>query len=223
MQGSVLVLNSNFEPLNVCNLKRAIVLVYLGKAEVVKHHQDQQLHTLEGKMPSPSVLRLCHQVRRPRPELRLSRRAILARDNYTCQYCGHSSREMTIDHVVPRRLGGGAAWENLVASCKSCNSRKGDKHPQQVGMALRRKPVKPRFVPYISFTKYLSCLDNDGWREFLPAFPDPRPAPNGALSGAGNGAAFAATGSTPANGAGSLGNGAANRTREMSMAGASAE
>jgi len=175
MQGSVLVLNSNFEPLNVCNLKRAIVLVYLGKAEVLKHNQEHAVRSIESEFTPPSVLRLYHQVRRPRPELRLSRRAILARDNYTCQYCGQSSRDMTIDHVVPRRLGGGAAWDNLVASCKSCNSRKGDKHPAQVGLMLRRKPVKPRFVPYISFTKYLSCLDNETWREFLPSFPDPRP------------------------------------------------
>lgn len=176
MQGSVLVLNSNFEPLNVCNLKRAIVLVYLGKAEVLKTSQEEILHTMHGEVELPSVLRLYHQVRRPKPELRLSRRAILARDNYTCQYCGHSSRDMTIDHVLPRRLGGGQHWENLVASCKNCNSRKGDKHPSQAGLALRRKPVKPRFVPYISFTKYLSCMDNESWREFLPAFPDPRPS-----------------------------------------------
>jgi 5-methylcytosine-specific restriction endonuclease McrA len=175
MHGSVLVLNSNFEPLNVCNLKRAIVLVYLGKAEVLRAAEDRALHSTDGVVEPPSVLRLYHQVRRPKPELRLSRRAILARDNYTCQYCGHSSREMTIDHVVPRRLGGGAAWDNLVASCKSCNSRKGDKQPAQAGLALRRKPSKPRFVPYISFTKYLSCLDNEGWREYLPSFPDPRP------------------------------------------------
>ena len=175
MQGTVLVLNSNYEPLNVCNLKRAIVLVYLGKAEVVKAHDGNFVQTIEGSVHYPSVLRLHHQVRRPMPELRLSRRAILARDNYTCQYCGHSSREMTIDHVLPRRLGGGAAWDNLVASCKSCNARKGDKHPLHSGLTLRRKPVKPRFIPYISFTKYLSCLDNETWREFLPAFPDPRP------------------------------------------------
>ena len=174
MQGSVLVLNSTYEPLNVCNLRRAVVLVYLGKAEVLKTSTDHTLRTVEGVVEFPSVLRLYHQVRRPRPELRLSRRAIFARDNYTCQYCGQISREMTIDHVVPRRAGGAAAWDNLVASCKTCNSRKGDKHPSQAGLALRRKPTKPRFVPYISFTKYLSCLDNDGWREFLPAFPDPR-------------------------------------------------
>jgi 5-methylcytosine-specific restriction endonuclease McrA len=160
----------------MCNFKRAVTLVYLGKAEVVKTSRDHVMHAPELEMEIPSVLRLCHLVRRPKPVLRLSRRAILARDNYTCQYCGASTREMTIDHVIPRRLGGQAAWENLVASCKSCNSRKGDKHPWQVGLALRRKPTMPRFVPYISFTKYLSCLDNESWREFLPSYPDPRPA-----------------------------------------------
>nr|MDQ2733005.1 HNH endonuclease [Armatimonadota bacterium] len=86
MQGSVLVLNSNFEPLNVCNLKRAIVLVYLGKAEVLKTSEEHFLYTMDGAVELPSVLRPYHQVRRPKPELRLSRRAILARDNYTCQY-----------------------------------------------------------------------------------------------------------------------------------------
>ncbi|HEX2999542.1 MAG TPA: HNH endonuclease, partial [Armatimonadota bacterium] len=101
MDGQVLVLNQDYEPLNVCNLRRASVLVWLGKAEVL-HTDGCILATVNEKNVAPSVLRLCHQVRRPRPKLRLSRRSILARDNYTCQYCGATGKEMTIDHVIPR-------------------------------------------------------------------------------------------------------------------------
>jgi 5-methylcytosine-specific restriction endonuclease McrA len=170
MDGEVLVLNSDFEPLNVCNLRRALLLLHLGKAEVL-HAESRIVRTFGREWPSPSVLKLRHHVRRPVPQLRLSRRSIFARDEYECQYCGQSGRELTIDHVIPKRLGGKATWENLVACCRRCNAKKGDKVLHQTGMRLRREPRRPRYIPYISLAKYVAGQKNDVWRNYLPVIP----------------------------------------------------
>jgi len=175
MSQEVLVLNSDYEPLNVCNMRRAIVLLYLGKADVL-HPQDADhapVLTQDGEVvPAPSVVRLRYHVRRPLPELKLSRRSIFARDNYTCQYCGVQSRDLTIDHIVPKKLGGGLQWDNLVACCRRCNTRKGDKPLLHSGMRLARQPRRPRYVPYISLTKYINGAKNAVWRDYLPVFTD---------------------------------------------------
>lgn len=171
MDGEVLILNRDFEPLNICNLRRASVLLYLGKAEVL-HTDGRLISTLGGVTTAPSVLRLRHQVRRPRPRLRLSRRSILARDNYTCQYCGETGKEMTIDHIIPRRLGGRDTWDNLVACCRKCNGKKGDKHPHQVGMALVRQPRQPGFIPFVSLSKFVQGTHHEVWRQYLPIYPE---------------------------------------------------
>jgi 5-methylcytosine-specific restriction endonuclease McrA len=173
MNGEVLVLNSDYEPLNVCNLRRAIILVYLGKAEVL-HTSHHLVSSMSGDVHSPSVVKLRHHVKRPVPQLRLSRRGIFARDDYTCQYCGQSARELTIDHVVPKRLEGPSTWENLVCCCRRCNTKKGDKSLSQTGMKLRRAPRRPRYVPYISLTKYVAGAKNEIWRTYLPVVPDLR-------------------------------------------------
>ena len=171
MQNEVLVLNSNYEPLNVCNLRRAISLLLLGKAEVV-HHRDDPLVTVYGPVTAPSVLKMRYQVRRPMPVLRLSRHSVLARDNYTCQYCGQKGRELTIDHVVPRWVGGPHTWDNLVACCRKCNLKKGDKTPQQANMRLARKPKRPHFVPYLSLPTYLRAQSRGDWQMYLPIFEE---------------------------------------------------
>jgi 5-methylcytosine-specific restriction endonuclease McrA len=176
MSQEVLVLNSDYEPLNVCNMRRAIVLLYLGKADIL-HTQElidaPVIVDQEGReLPAPSVVRLRYHVKRPLPELKLSRRSIFARDNYTCQYCGVQSRDLTIDHIMPKRHGGGLQWENLVACCRRCNTRKGDKLLQHTGMKLARPPRRPRYVPYISLTKYINGTKNDVWRDYLPVFHD---------------------------------------------------
>jgi 5-methylcytosine-specific restriction endonuclease McrA len=171
MVGEVLVLNNDYEPLNICNVKRALLLLYLGKAEVIEkdHHL---IKTNVGDIDLPSVLRLCHHVKRPLPSLKLSRRGILARDNYTCQYCGSTGKDMTIDHIIPKRRGGKDEWENLVCACKRCNMKKSDKTLQQSGLKLMRKPFRPRVVPYISFTKYVAGTKNEIWRGYLPIDPE---------------------------------------------------
>lgn len=177
MDGEVLVLNSDYEPLNVCNVRRALSLVLLGKAEVLHNSELRSVRSYRDKWPSPSVLKLRHHVRRPLPELRLSRRSVFARDNYQCQYCGIHGRDLTIDHVVPKRMGGPATWENLVTCCRKCNAKKGDKVLHQTGMKLRREPRRPRYVPYISLAKYVAGQKNEVWRMYLPPMPGLTDAP----------------------------------------------
>jgi 5-methylcytosine-specific restriction endonuclease McrA len=171
MSHEVLVLNNDYEPLNVCNLHRAIVLVWTGKADVL-HNDHHIVHMVSGSFDSPSVVRLRHHVKRPIPELRLSRRSIFARDSYTCQYCGAQGRDLTMDHVVPKRMGGRSSWENLVCCCKKCNGKKSDKSLEKSGMSLARQPRRPRYVPFISLTKYLDGARNEVWRDYLPIFAD---------------------------------------------------
>ena len=173
MNQEVLVLNSDYEPLNVCNLRRAVILIYLGKADVLHASEsDSASYASDIWGEVPSVVKLRYHVRRPLPDLKLSRRSIFARDNFTCQYCGAQSRDLTIDHILPKRHGGPMTWDNLVACCRRCNTKKGDKMLQHTGMKLMRQPRRPRYVPYISLTKYVSGTKNDIWRSYLPTFSD---------------------------------------------------
>jgi 5-methylcytosine-specific restriction endonuclease McrA len=103
MDGVVLVLNQNYEPLNVCNLPRAFRLVFGEKAEVIEY-DHQVIRTPRTEYRAPSVIRLQYQIRRPRPRVKLSRREVFARDRHTCQYCGRQSHDLTLDHVMPRHL-----------------------------------------------------------------------------------------------------------------------
>jgi 5-methylcytosine-specific restriction endonuclease McrA len=167
----VLVLNSNYEPLNVCNARRAVSLLLLGKADIIVQ-RDESIMTVRGNVDSPAVLRMKYLVRRPHPQLRLSRHAILARDNHTCQYCGAKGKELTLDHVIPRWAGGPHTWDNLVCCCRKCNLKKADKTPQQANMKLARKPKRPSYVPYLSLPIYLKAQSRDEWRDFLPYFPE---------------------------------------------------
>ncbi len=167
----VLVLNSNYEPLNICNIRRAVALMLSGKADIVQEGA-QPVQILKGPMVAPSVLKMRYQVRRPMPQLRLSRHSVLARDNFTCQYCGVRGKDLTIDHVHPRWSGGPHTWDNLVACCRKCNLKKADKTPQQAHMKLARKPKRPHFIPYLSLPLYLKAHSKDEWQMFLPQFDE---------------------------------------------------
>jgi 5-methylcytosine-specific restriction endonuclease McrA len=116
---------------------------------------------------APSVIRLQHHVRRPRPRVKLTRREIFARDRHTCQYCGRQSNDLTLDHIVPRHRGGSHSWENLVAACKNCNHRKGGKTLDETHFRLVRSPFEPRSDLYSLFTPYLSDERNENWRSYL--------------------------------------------------------
>jgi 5-methylcytosine-specific restriction endonuclease McrA len=140
----VLVLNASYEPINVCTVRRAAVLILKRRAEILEH-ADWALHAETLTLPRPVVIRLTTYVRIPRDahKRKITRRAVFARDAWTCQYCGHRRGNLTVDHVVPRSKGGASSWDNIVACCAPCNRRKGDRLPGQAGMRPRRAPRAP--------------------------------------------------------------------------------
>jgi 5-methylcytosine-specific restriction endonuclease McrA len=169
MDGQVLVLNRNYEPLNITSLRRAVTLLHLGKAEIVELG-SRPLRSTRGLVPAPSVVRLAYYVRRPYPELRVSRKGIFARDDHTCQYCGAQEVPLTLDHIMPVSRGGGDDWLNLVCSCVPCNNKKGSRTPPEAGMSLRQSPYRPRYTPYISFPKFVAGVRHEPWRDYLRPF-----------------------------------------------------
>ena len=142
--GRVLVLNASYEPLNVCTVRRALVLLLKEKAETIERG-DGVLHSERLAIDRPDVIRLITFVRVPRDihRRRITRKAVLARDAWTCQYCGSSKPGLTVDHVIPRSRGGESVWENIVASCAACNRRKGNRLPREVRMHPRQSPRAP--------------------------------------------------------------------------------
>ncbi len=168
VDANVLVLNLDYQPLNVCNVRRAVVLLAKDKAEVI----EQNGHIIVSPrflIPSPSVIRLAYHVKRPRPVVKLTRKEILLRDDHTCQYCGRRSHDLTIDHVVPRHRGGQHVWENVVAACKPCNHRKGGKTLQEARMHLIRLPFRPPSTPQYLYSSYLRTEQT--WHKFLHIAP----------------------------------------------------
>lgn len=169
MDGRVLVLNQNYEPLHICDWQRAVTLVYTGKAHAVENN-GKLLRSPTTEIRLPSVVRLRDYISRPLPTVKLSRRAILARDDHRCQYCGSHERDLTIDHVIPRERGGPHTWENLATSCRRCNNKKGSRTPREAGMKLFSRPRRPRFIPYLNFATFRAALRNEAWRDYLEPF-----------------------------------------------------
>lgn len=167
MNKAVLVLNQNYEPLNICSQRRALVLVLCGKAEILEEG-PHGMATTRAVFPAPSVIRLRHFIRRPRPRVKLTRREIFIRDDYTCQYCGHRGHELTIDHVIPRSRGGLHVWENVVSACRPCNHRKGGKSIAEARMDLRMQPHEPRAGTYYAIERRLDIALREDWCKFLP-------------------------------------------------------
>lgn len=167
MNSPVLVLNQNYEPLNVCNARRALVMVLGGKAEVLELN-GHDIRTPTEAYRCPSVIRLASLIRRPRPRLKLSRREVFARDRHLCQYCGKHTRDLTLDHVIPRWRGGAHTWDNLVSACRGCNHRKGGRSPEEARMRLLSSPGEPRVSPYYVFVQKLRNAPTDEWRQYLP-------------------------------------------------------
>lgn len=174
---SVLVLNQNYEPLNVCNVRRALVLVLRGKAEVLETAAAAVYHTARSTFALPSVIRLVHMIKRPRPKVRLTRKEIFARDGWVCVYCGRATRDLTLDHVMPRHRGGPHTWENLVSACKSCNHKKAGRTPAEARMAMLHEPAIPRLSIYHGFFQYLGHQEE--WRKFVPGYELPASAAAG--------------------------------------------
>jgi 5-methylcytosine-specific restriction endonuclease McrA len=164
MLAPVLVLNANFEPINVCDTRRAIGLIVNGKASLVMNGRGE-IHTVTRTFPRPSIIRLTKMVRRPHPRVKLTKREILRRDEYTCQYCGQHAPYLTIDHIIPRHLGGQHVWSNLATACPSCNHRKGGRTLEQVQMRLLRPPAEPPASAAYLFARHVK--DNQEWTPFI--------------------------------------------------------
>jgi len=162
----VLVLNATYEPINVCTVRRATVLLLKQKAEVLERAPGE-LHWAGGSIARPHVIRLSNYVRVPRdPQRRkITRRAVFARDGWSCQYCGVRA-SLTVDHVIPRSKGGDSTWDNIVASCAPCNRRKGDKLPHVANMHPRMKPRMPH--PQV-FIQLASPTIPATWKPYLQA------------------------------------------------------
>lgn len=160
----VLVLNANYEPINVCNVRRAIGLILDEKATLVLDGRES-IRTVSRAYPCPSIIRLAQMIKRPRPRVKLNKTEIFRRDHYTCQYCGKRAPVLTIDHVIPRHLGGAYAWENLVTACSACNHRKGGRTLEQAHMILLKTPTAPPASAHYIFNRYLSA--NQEWSAFI--------------------------------------------------------
>lgn len=166
LSGGVLVLNATSEPLHIVSLRRAIILVLKEKAEVVEAAQAR-IRSENLALDMPLVIRLVYFVRVPhRMLIPLTRRTILARDQYTCQYCGAQppKGQLTLDHVVPRSRGGKQTWENVVAACIPCNQRKGDRRPEESGMRLLARPSVPRYAAVVLLGK---MQGHEVWRKYV--------------------------------------------------------
>jgi 5-methylcytosine-specific restriction endonuclease McrA len=145
------------------------VLLLKEKAQLVEQ-ANYALRSEHTSIPRPLVIRLVTYVHVPqRWKLPVSRRAILARDRHECQYCGRPGRgtQMTVDHVVPRSLGGRATWDNLVAACAPCNRRKGNRRPDDAGMALLAEPCRPRYVAFVFLEERAPAAHREVWQKYV--------------------------------------------------------
>jgi 5-methylcytosine-specific restriction endonuclease McrA len=144
----VLVLNATYEPLNVVSIRRAVLLLVKEKAEIVEA-TEAWLRSETMALQVPLVIRLVYYVRIPRRfSLPLSRRTVMARDHYACQYCGEQpgKANLTIDHIMPRSRGGETSWKNVITACGVCNRRKGNRTPEEANMPLLSQPSRPRYL-----------------------------------------------------------------------------
>lgn len=162
----VLLLNATYEPMHVVSLRRAVALMLQERAQLVEA-SERMLRSPAMAMPEPSVIRLCRVVRTPRRwSVPLSRAAILARDGYTCLYCGDQPGlcRLTVDHVLPVSRGGAWAWTNLATACLACNAAKGCRTPEEASMILLRQPGKPHFTQLALLG---SAQQNPVWQPYL--------------------------------------------------------
>lgn len=164
LNAKVLLLNQSYEPLSVCNVKKAMVLMFLGKAQLVANRDDRKVRTVSESFPWPSVIRLNSYIQVPYKKIILTRKNILRRDGHKCAYCGRGDLTLTLDHIIPRSRGGAHTWENLVAACIRCNNKKGDRTPSEADMKLKVKPYTPN---HIMFIKNSAGRLEEKWKPFL--------------------------------------------------------
>ena len=188
LESPVLVLNRFWQAVSICSVRRAFNLLYQGHAQVVSAQGDKEflthdfeswrdfsercpepgmIHSVSLKVRVPRVIVLMFFDRMPKQEIKFTRQNIFDRDANTCQYCGKvfDRKDLNLDHVLPRDKGGLMTWENVVCSCIRCNTRKGNKLPHEAGMALIRKPKKPKWQPFIHLT--WGAQPDESWKHFV--------------------------------------------------------
>jgi 5-methylcytosine-specific restriction endonuclease McrA len=162
----VLVLNQNYEPLNICQVRRALILLFRGKAEILENSRGS-IYTTARIFDVPSVIRLMYYIRRPHRHRKMTKLEVFNRDKFTCQYCGNQTRDLTIDHVIPKKRGGDHTWENVVSACVPCNRKKAGRNPIEAGMPLLNEPKVPNnnrfYVPANYIRQYVE------WHKYLPS------------------------------------------------------
>tara|TARA_B110000014_G_scaffold195789_1_gene144819 strand:+ start:297 stop:830 length:534 start_codon:yes stop_codon:yes gene_type:complete len=157
-----LVLNASYVPLAVCSSKRALCLYFLDKIDILKNYNDY-VHSPSMRVKIPSVVKLRRYVKHNNLDVVLNRKNLLIRDNFCCQYC-FSKSHLTVDHIIPKEKSGPDTWENLIVACSSCNSKKGNKTPQEARMKLMKQPRRPnRFIYFKQFVKQ----NNVDWEGYL--------------------------------------------------------
>ncbi len=160
---SVLVLNQSYQAISICSVERAFVLVLLKKAEMLTENPNRRLRTIGAEFNYPSIIRIHRYVQIPYKKVNLTRQNIFKRDRNRCAYCG-SHDSLTIDHVVPKSMGGRDSWENLVTACQKCNSKKGSLSLEQAGMKMAMEPFRPSFVMFLS--NFAGTIRED-WKPYL--------------------------------------------------------
>ena len=163
LSSAVLVLNANYSPMTVCTAKRAISLHFLDKIDILSNYEEK-INSPSLSLELPSVIKIRTYIKNNNMAVEISRKNILARDNYKCQYCGKRSKSLTVDHVLPKFRSGQDTWENLVAACKNCNQLKGEKTPEEAKMPLLKKPKRPNRIHY--FQRLVKDKQAD-WRPYL--------------------------------------------------------
>ena len=159
----MLVLNQSYEPLTICNVRRAIVLIYLGKAEAIYCLAEKTISSVHRSFDYPSIVRLVFFVRIPFKKIILSRKNILRRDGHRCQYCG-TTANLTLDHVMPKSRGGEDSWENLTTACIRCNNKKGNRTPEEAKLTILNLPKRPS---HITFIKNFAGRIDEEWKPYL--------------------------------------------------------
>ncbi len=184
----VLVLNRLWQAVNICTARRALTLLFDGRAQVVWSGSDgsfqtfdfnqwhdfsrqdphpESISTVSFRIRIPRVILLVLFDRVPKKEVKFTRHNIFERDRDTCQYCGqeYDRKDLNLDHVIPRDRGGPTSWENIVCSCVDCNTRKANRTPQEAGLHLVRKPKRPKWRPFVQIN--LGFQHHDSWKHFL--------------------------------------------------------
>lgn len=159
---NILVLNSDYLPLNICNLKRGYKLLFKGKAEIISVDENNPILSGGNKVyDRPSVIRILKYVTVPYKKIPITRYNVFKRDGYKCAYC-FSTKELTLDHIYPRSRGGKNSWDNLITCCSPCNAQKNDRTPEEASMELKIKPFTPGHLFFL-----ISGNIREDWKQFI--------------------------------------------------------